>query len=457
MFLSGGCVSGYSNSRSLNSLVYGLNYLTDSINKKGGIIINPENELGYILVNGEAINMPSSSSWNSYEDWSKEIETWESGGQDLAIINNVDLVNEIPGKKRLIDAMGKVKLSIGFGIVVNDTIERCDLILPSNTSLQSWSSDIPEPKTGYQSYGFGQPVATKPLLRDGSRVLYDSKSFNNVLLDDLDGNLSGISFMDICKQLSDTIYDSNSYNNSSIVASNKDDFFRGIMARGGWWNTNQKPADPKKPKINVINSVSNVKKNKDEFYLIPFKSHVFGDGNSLSNPWALGSPDPLTSITWDTWVEMNSKTAEKLNIKAGDIVEVKSKISSIELPVYVHPAVPTNTVAVPIGLGKDNFTRYASGRGANIVDLIDSSKLNENGDIMWNSTTVQIIKTKENKKISKFEGSVPAVQIEPGVPILTLAPGETAEEGFHRAHEEHLDHTFGDHFGDNHDKEKGDH
>ncbi|MBA4715339.1 MAG: molybdopterin dinucleotide binding domain-containing protein [Dehalococcoidia bacterium] len=457
MFLSGGCMSGYSNSRSLNSLVYGLNYLTDSINNEGGIIINPENELGYVLVNGEAINMPSSSSWNSHEDWSKEIETWESGSQDLVIINNVDLVNEIPGKKRLINAINKVKLSIGFGIVVNDTLERCDLILPSNTALQSWSSDIPEPKTGYQSYGFGQPVATKPLLRDGSQVLYDSKSFNNVLLDDLDGNLSGVSFMDICKQLSDTIYDSDSYKNSSIVASNKDDFFRGIMARGGWWNTNQKPVDPKKPKINVVNSVSNVKKNKDEFYLIPFKSHVFGDGNSLSNPWALGSPDPLTSITWDTWVEMNSKTAENLNIKAGDIVEVKSKMSSIELPVYVHPAVPTNSVAVPIGLGKENFTRYASGRGANVVDLIDSSKLNENGDIMWNSTTVVISKTEDSKKISKFEGNVPAVQIEPGVPILTLAPGETAEEGFHRAHEEHLEHTFGDHFGDEHNSEKGDH
>ena len=457
MFLSGGCMSGYYNSRSLNSLVYGLNYLTDSINNEGGIIINPENELGYVLVNGEAINMPSSSSWNSHEDWSKEIETWESGSQDLVIINNVDLVNEIPGKKRLINAINKVKLSIGFGIVVNDTLERCDLILPSNTALQSWSSDIPEPKTGYQSYGFGQPVATKPLLRDGSQVLYDSKSFNNVLLDDLDGNLSGVSFMDICKQLSDTIYDSDSYKNSSIVASNKDDFFRGIMARGGWWNTNQKPVDPKNPKINVVNSVSNVKKNKDEFYLIPFKSHVFGDGNSLSNPWALGSPDPLTSITWDTWVEMNSKTAENLNIKAGDIVEVKSKMSSIELPVYVHPAVPTNSVAVPIGLGKENFTRYASGRGANVVDLIDSSKLNENGDIMWNSTTVVISKTEDSKKISKFEGNVPAVQIEPGVPILTLAPGETAEEGFHRAHEEHLEHTFGDHFGDEHNSEKGDH
>ena len=154
---------------------------------------------------------------------------------------------------------------------------------------------------------------------------------------------------------------------------------------------------------------------------------------------------------------MNNKTADKLDIKPGDIVEVKSKVGSLELPVYVHPAVPTNTVSIPIGLGKDNFTRYSSGRGSNVVNIIDSSKLNENGDIMWNSTTVQIIKTKENKKISKFEGSVPAVAVEPGVPILTLAPGETSAEGFHRAHEEHLDHTFGDHFKDDHGDKKGDH
>ena len=43
------------------------------------------------------------------------------------------------------------------------------------------------------------------------------------------------------------------------------------------------------------------------------------------------------------------------------------------------------------------------------------------------------------------------------MPILTLAPGETSAEGFHRAHEEHLDHTFGDHFKDDHGDKKGDH
>ena len=51
---------------------------------------------------------------------------------------------------------------------------------------------------------------------------------------------------------------------------------------------------------------------------------------------------------------------------------------------------------------------------------------------------------------------MPAIAVEPGVPILTVGLGESAEEGFHRAHEEHLDHTFGDHWEDKkHNGEKG--
>ena len=88
-------------------------------------------------------------------------------------------------------------------------------------------------------------------------------------------------------------------------------------------------------------------------------------------------------------------------------------------------------------------------------DKISFSK--EVAETLSIESAIILQKTKENKKISKFEGSVPAVAVEPGVPILTLAPGETSAEGFHRAHEEHLDHTFGDHFKDDHGDKKGDH
>ena len=277
--------------------------------------------------------------------------------------------------------------------------------------MQSWGSDIPEPRTGYQLFAFGQPVVSNPYTKDGSNKLYDSKSFYNVLLSKMENGLSSLKYMDLCKELANKIYTSDSYSNSSIVASNADDFFKGIMARGGWWNVNKKSSGPKNPKINITNVVSDVKRSGGSFYLIPFKSHVFGDGNSLANPWAQGSPDPITSITWDSWIEINTKTAEGLKIKQGDILEVTSNSGSIKLPAYLHPGVPTNSISIPIGQGKQNFTRYASGRGSNVVDLINSSKLNEDGNISWNSTSVTISKTKEKKKISKFEGSVPPIAV----------------------------------------------
>lgn len=450
LFLSGGSVSGYPNSNSMNSLALGLNYLTGSVNTPGGIILNPNNLFESVDIDGTPLNFTSSSSSNTHLEWRSEIENWINKKQDLVIIKGVDLLNEIPGKNSLKSSINNVKLSVGFGTTVNDTLQECDLILPDNTSLQSWGVDVPEPRTGYHAVAFSQPVASDPLTRDGLKKLSDSKNFYDLILEEID---FGLTYMQICRKISDSIFESDYSSGSSIVANNSDDFFKGILARGGWWNVNEKISLPVNPKINILNSVINIKKNKKDFHLIPFKSNVFGDGNSLSNPWAQASPDPLTSITWDTWVEMNTKTAEKLGINAGDIVKLTSSSGSIELPVYLHPAVPTETVAVPIGLGKNNFTRYASERGANIVDLIDSSDLNENEDISWNATIVSIEKTKQSKKVSKFEGTVPAIAVEPGVPILTVGPNESAEDGFHRAHEEHLDHTFGDHFKEK--KQKG--
>jgi len=454
MFLSGGTSSGYSNSNSLNSLVLGLNYLTGSVNEEGGIILNPDDLFQKVQISEEFINFSSSSTWSSQSEWNKEIETWKSGGQDLMIVNSVDFINEIPGISETIEAIGKVKLSVGFGTIMNDTLERCDLILPIKTSLQSWGIDIPEPKTTYQSVTFQQPVASDPVSRDGLKKLSDAKNFYDVLLQQMDNSLKEVAYIDICRNLADKIFASSVSKDSSIIASNSDDFFKGILARGGWWNVNKKSAPRKNAKIRVINAVSNVTKSAEDFHLIPFKSHVFGDGNALSTPWAQASPDPITSITWDSWVEINTRTAERLKIKQGDIIKVSSKHGQIELPAYLHPAVPFESVAIPIGQGKNFSGRYSENRGANVVDIIGKSSLNENDDIPWCTTSVKLQKTGRKKKVSKFEGSVPAISVEPGVPIMTLGSGESAEEGYHRYHKEHLEHTFGDNFKNDKKEEK---
>ncbi len=450
LFLSGGTSSGYSNAKSLNSLVFGLNYLTGAVNNKGGVKINPEDIFTKFDTGNFNLNFSSASTSNSQIDWNEEQKNWDSGNQSLVIIRSVDFLNEMPGKSDLTESLGNVKLSVGFGTILNDTLERCDLILPDTTSMQSWGVDVPEPRTGYHSIAFQQPVASDPISRDGIRKLSDSRNFFDTLMYLVSDKLGDITYEDLCKLFANEIFKNDISKGSSINASSSEDFFKGVLARGGWWNVNQKLTKPKNPKIEVTNAVSNVIKGSGEFHFIPFKSHVFGDGNSLSTPWAQASPDPLTSITWDSWLEINTKTAEKMNIKQGDIIKVSSDNGEVELPAYLHPAVPFDVVAAPIGLGKQFSGRYSENRGVNIINLIGKSKLTDNGDISWSTTRVRLNKTNTKKKISKFEGTVPAVAVEPGVPILTVGPNESAEEGFHRAHEEHLDHTFGDHFNDDH-------
>ncbi len=58
--------------------------------------------------------------------------------------------------------------------------------------------------------------------------------------------------------------------------------------------------------------------------LIPSVSASMRDGRHANQPWLQESPDPLTTIVWDSWVEIHPETAAKLGIVEGDIVEVTS-------------------------------------------------------------------------------------------------------------------------------------
>ena len=68
----------------------------------------------------------------------------------------------------------------------------------------------------------------------------------------------------------------------------------------------------------------------------------------------------------------------------------------------------------------------------------------------WAQNITTIRKTDDSKTIAKFEGTLPggAVAVEPGVPILTVGPNQSADDALHEAHEEHIEETFKDKFKD---------
>ena len=126
------------------------------------------------------------------------------------------------------------------------------------------------------------------------------------------------------------------------------------------------------------------------FNFLPYASNAFLDGSLAHLPWLQEMPDPLTSAMWSSWIEINPTTAARLGIALGDVVEVASAHGTLRTAALVSPGIAPDLVAMPVGQGHQSFTRYASGRGENPIELLAPLTEPETGSLAWAATRVRI-------------------------------------------------------------------
>jgi molybdopterin-containing oxidoreductase family iron-sulfur binding subunit len=167
-------------------------------------------------------------------------------------------------------------------------------------------------------------------------------------------------------------------------------------------------------------------------HLVPFPGHAIGTGQSAHLPWAQSTPDPITTVVWTSWVELNPQTARDLNVETEDIVVLESAAGQfIRVPVYVNPATPPNVAAVPVGQGHRHYTSYAANRGANVLSILAQAEDEATGALAWAATRVRITKTNERYKLASLEGIVETTFF-PHEPVVgVFRPGQTTPENGH--------------------------
>ena len=106
------------------------------------------------------------------------------------------------------------------------------------------------------------------------------------------------------------------------------------------------------------------------FVLLVYPHSLLHDGRGANKPWLLENADPVTKITWSSWVEVNPETARALNVENGEILRVTSPHGVVEAPAYIHPGLRADVVAMPLGFGHTEYGTYAKGRGVNALDLL---------------------------------------------------------------------------------------
>ena len=430
----GGSAGAHTNGSFNLGAIFALNILVGAVDNAGGITSNPGSALK---------DIPASATGASFAAWEAELAQWRAGNVETVIIRGANLVHGMPNSVAIREALEHVPNVIAFGTVHDDTMDYADLVLPEQTFLEAWGTDIPEPGPGYQVVGTQQPVVGPTISQDESGLISDARGFGDTLLAMSDGSY-GSSMESLVKG---ALADLRSTGAGSISASSDSLFANGALQRGGWWDTN-------KGGSSSIGRVSVGQKNAEysdtgtlgtghDFHLVPFHSNSLFDGRLASTPWAQQTPDPISSASWSTWAEISSIQAEELGIREGDVLLIRSGSGEIEALAYPHPGVRPGVIGVPIGQGHHRNGRWAEDRGSNVLSILVDEKDSETGSLAWAATRVRVQRAGRRVKVPKFEGNVEARPVEPGVPILVVGVGETAHDAQEANHHEYQQQFLG--------------
>ena len=94
---------------------------------------------------------------------------------------------------------------------------------------------------------------------------------------------------------------------------------------------------------------------KGDFVFLAYPHGNLHDGRGTNKPWLLENADPVTKITWHSWVEVSPETAKALDIRNGEILRLTSAAGTIEAPAYIYLGLHPDVVAMPLGFGHTEY------------------------------------------------------------------------------------------------------
>jgi len=343
-----------------------------------------------------------------------------SGKYKVVFSYGANPVYSAPAAMKFKDNYNKAGFKVAIAQYLDETALAADLVLPLDSAMEEWATVVPEympaPDSGYAE-DYAQVSFRQPVMK---RLYPDTRSIGDILLA-------------LLKQRKPDAYknfdDFYAYLNGAVLEKKvafggaaKDDnevFWNDIVGKGIVPVKGVPARLSAKPNIAGLALPAPAAPDADyPLRLIPAVSASMRDGRNANEPWLQESPDPLTTIVWDSWVEIHPKTAAKLGIAEGDIVEVTSRNGSVKGQAYLFPGIHPDAVSVPVGYGHEAMGRYAKGVGANVFGMLDPVFDKETGELALNGTDVKISKTGDRVIIVKEEG--PAGGSQAGRPRIAV-------------------------------------
>ncbi len=247
----------------------------------------------------------------------------------------------LAGDIHLSGALNKIGQVVYAADVDDETAQLADWVVPLAHPLEAWG-DV---RAADGTYGVGQPHIDS--LRGAKSLLEIGLMLTGV---------SDVSPMEFVRQTAATI----------AGGSLNDRKWKEILHAGFLADSAAKPSTAKistdKPEIKSVAGaepappatidfdVDSVNGTNLEVVVQPSDS-VY-DGRLANNGWLQELPQPITKLTWDNAAVMSIRTAKKLDLKQGELVQLTQGEASVRLPVFVVPGHAEGSITINLGYGR---------------------------------------------------------------------------------------------------------
>ncbi|MCZ6759624.1 MAG: molybdopterin-dependent oxidoreductase [Gemmatimonadetes bacterium] len=348
------------------------------------------NILNYVAGNvGQTVKFGPdlNASAGSYQGLLDLVSSMNAGAVGVLFVHGSNPSYSAPGSG-FAAALQNVNTKVSFSRFLDETAMDCDLILPDHDPLEQWNDY--EPRVG--AYALQQPVM---------RPVFDTRQTGDVVLS-VAGSV-GVARAGLAvatykeylqgrwQQLQRRLRDRRPF----------ETFWLESLQAGGVW-TDIPPARVSlaASAVNIAGTVWSAP--TGGYTLVAYPSSTMLDGRGANRSWLQELPDPVSKVTWSSWVEMSPHTAETLDIAEGDIVRLESDHGSLEAPAFIYPGIRDDVVAVPMGQGHTEFGQYAKGVGANVSVLLDGAPTVFGGQSHY--VAVNVSKTGAHERLAKASG-----------------------------------------------------
>jgi molybdopterin-containing oxidoreductase family iron-sulfur binding subunit len=359
-------------------------------------------------------NHANTTGRSSFAEVSSLLADCAAGKVGVLFLDDLDIVHLLPGDVKVREALEKVGTLVVFTNEPMDSLLPKAIVLPPGSTLETW--------------GDGEGVLGRLTLQQPAmKAIHNTQSVGDSILGI--AKAAGISAPAAAAPVGDAAADPAAVFASAApvglgldAASFKDyvaarwmaevwgprqaggtfqDFWVASLQRGGHFE--DRPATGA-PVVLTVAPAAGAPPSGDGKVLALFPHPYIYDGRHANKPWAQEVPEPLSSFTWGTWVEIHGDTAKDLGLEKDDGVILQTEQGEVEVGWFSPPGIRKDVIAVVMGNGHEAGGRYTR-FGQNPMKLIRTG-VDSGGALSFVTTVAKVKRSGKQNPVHAYAGAM---------------------------------------------------